>query len=139
MATKVEVPLRPATTQYGSGFLPQVMRSMLHPLVTHTAIADGVEQTNAQVAAALGLANDSLATIPANTYQIMSADAATGIENWKKSVEKALKKLEGLAADDPADDTAQKEIKAIYAHAFILLGILDEDLLGLRSDGGTTP
>lgn len=134
-------PIRTQVTDFGNGFLPNLIRSLLHPLVVHTAAAAGWPITLEQARSSITIALESLSRIPPDspTLEILGEDGRTAVENWRTALSNLSTQLANGTAGDPLTTTHTRHIHTAYAHAFILLGVLDEDLLGIRSDGGRTP
>jgi hypothetical protein len=137
-ATATVAPLRTPTTDYGTGFLPVLFRSLLHPLVVHHAIASEWPITNGAAASSLQLALESLTGLGL-TVNILGEDAKTALTTWTTQLTAVQGIVQALPAQDDADTTTRDQIRNIYGHALVLLGILDEDLLGINSDGGRIP
>lgn len=133
--TPALAPIRPLNTEYGTGYLPRVFRSMVHPAAMYLGLAMNWPLTNGQLAANIQLGLDGV-TADIDPNDITSQDAKTGITTWLTQITAIHGVIAGLPADETPNEDTKRLITDAYAHAFALLAVLDKDLLGITSDGG---
>lgn len=131
-----------ANTPAGNGFLPKIVRSLLHVLLVHQAVAREWPMTIEQANAEVTIAHNDLEEITARTFDILSSDALESVKTWTAAVF-TLKSTLGIQAtavpEDPLPEETKTLIQGMYQSGLDVLAALDLDLLGILSDAGTTP
>lgn len=131
-----------AHTIAGTGVMPKIMRSLLHPLLVHQAIVHGWPMTSTQAFAEVEIGLTDLREVSNTDLAILGAAANNAIESWKTALGTIANSLLTNAQTTPDEPPATETKDLIQDHlqaGLDLLAALDADLVGITSDAGTAP